>query len=280
MPYNYSVPGQVDYLAGDYTNINGVIPQLQAEHYVAGTADDYNQVTLSNWAEANPADPNGGVPSLVTDDANGGQVVIPEHHAAQALSVTGNGDGEKPKKLVLACHFCRGRKLKCDGGRPTCTHCAKRQLVCTYDEQVRRRGPGKRTKEMRERAAREAEAAGLGLNPESLAHLTGEPGPSSLMEAPKKAGRKRKSEAVDEAEKKARMEQEHAEAQAAVQAAAQAHAAAQLSAHVGLEHSLGEHDQPLIDPALAGEGGAVLDLPPLEPGTLGQVIQQLNGAQQ
>lgn len=133
---------------------------------------------------------------------------------------------------------------------------------------------------MRERAAREAEAAGLGLNPESLAHLTGEAGPSTLLEAPKKPGRKRKSEAVDEAEKKARMDQEQAEAQAAVQAAAQAHAAAQLSAHVGLEHALGEHDQPLIDPALAGEGGAVLDLPPLEPGTLGQVIQQLNGAQQ
>ncbi|CED82471.1 Zn(2)-C6 fungal-type DNA-binding domain [Phaffia rhodozyma] len=51
------------------------------------------------------------------------------------------------KKVSLACHFCRGRKLRCDATRPTCAHCVKRGLSCTYDSVIRRRGPGKRKNE-------------------------------------------------------------------------------------------------------------------------------------
>nr|XP_031861103.1 uncharacterized protein CI109_003464 [Kwoniella shandongensis]KAA5528175.1 hypothetical protein CI109_003464 [Kwoniella shandongensis] len=72
----------------------------------------------------------------------------------------GNG-GKKGKKLALACHFCRRRKLKCDGIRPKCDNCTKRNEVCSWDDNVRRRGPGRATKERREKAAREALAAGL-----------------------------------------------------------------------------------------------------------------------
>jgi len=195
---------------------------------------------------------------------------------------------------------------------------------------------------MRERAAREAEAAGLGLTAESIAHLAGEAGPSVLADTtPKKPGRKRKSEAVDEAEKKARLEEEQAAAHAAVAAAAAAvqvhlphdghdvghdithdvHGHEVHGHEVGHEVHHDVHDLPhslealsaahegMIDPALTGEGGlgesglgegglgeaglgdaglgdggldansTVLDLPPLEPGTLGQVIQSLNGQQ-
>lgn len=127
---------------------------------------------------------------------------------------------------------------------------------------------------MRERAAREAEAAGLGLHPESLAHLAGatDLSAAALAEPPKKPGRKRKSEATDESDKKPRMDED-------VIAAAAAAAGGFSHEHVphSLEHSL--TDGSLIDPALTGEA---LDLPPLEPGTLGQVIQQLHngGAQQ
>lgn len=39
------------------------------------------------------------------------------------------------------------RKLKCDGFRPTCEHCEKRNQDCCYDRIVRRRGPGQKTKE-------------------------------------------------------------------------------------------------------------------------------------
>jgi hypothetical protein len=165
---------------------------------------------------------------------------------------------------------------------------------------------------MRERAAREAEAAGLGLTADSLAHLAGEAGSSVIPDVtPKRPGRKRKSEAIDEAEKKARLDEEQAVAHAAVAAAA---AAAQLGghddlgahsleslealgshdlvAHDDLGHGLNAHDalsahdalghDGMIDPALAGEGidqnSTVLDLPPLEHSTLGQVIQSLNPA--
>ncbi|RXK42021.1 hypothetical protein M231_00742 [Tremella mesenterica] len=77
------------------------------------------------------------------------------------------------KKLALACHFCRRRKLKCDGRRPVCVNCEKRHIDCSYDENVRRRGPGKRTKEMRERAAREAVAGGLYDTAAALDQLSG-----------------------------------------------------------------------------------------------------------
>jgi hypothetical protein len=45
--------------------------------------------------------------------------------------------------------------------KPTCDNCRKRGQDCTFDDHVRRRGPGKRTKEMRDRAARDAEAGGI-----------------------------------------------------------------------------------------------------------------------
>lgn len=187
---------------------------------------------------------------------------------------------------------------RCDGTRPICHHCAKRSLTCTYDEQVRRRGPGKRTKEMRERAAREAEQAGMSaLSAEQLAehlaaaHASGTP----LGETPKRAGRKRKSEAIDDEAKKVRLlDEDTAAAVAAAQAMHQAeqvhhdvHSLEALSAHEmphemphEMQHDI-SHDMSNIDPALAGaDGVGVMDLAPLEPGTLGQVIQQLNGQHQ
>lgn len=146
---------------------------------------------------------------------------------------------------------------------------------------------------MRERAAREAEQAGLGLSAEQLAeHLAAVAAAGTpLGETPKKAGRKRKSEALDEAEKKARLlDDDTAAAVAAAQAMHHAehghdhvHSLESLSAHEmphEMQHDL-QHDMGQIDPALAGaDGVGVMDLAPLEPGTLGQVIQQLNGQHQ
>ncbi|WVN86612.1 uncharacterized protein L203_101780 [Cryptococcus depauperatus CBS 7841] len=89
-----------------------------------------------------------------------------QHGGLGGHNGSANGDGKKGhagrgKKLTLACHFCRRRKLKCDGNKPLCETCAKRGEMCTWDESVRRRGPGKATKERREKAAREAIVAGL-----------------------------------------------------------------------------------------------------------------------
>lgn len=107
-------PGSEAYLqTADYT-----LP-LSAEHYVTAGAEDYSGVaaTLSNW------DPN------ATEAANELEMVPPPVNGDQNLAhadpnlgvhAPANGDiavappviAEKPKKLVLACHFCRGRKLK------------------------------------------------------------------------------------------------------------------------------------------------------------------------
>ncbi|KAI0772416.1 hypothetical protein BD413DRAFT_474122 [Trametes elegans] len=36
-----------------------------------------------------------------------------------------------PRRTPMACQFCRGRKLKCDG-RATCANCQRRGIPCVY----------------------------------------------------------------------------------------------------------------------------------------------------
>ncbi|KAF9267400.1 hypothetical protein L218DRAFT_685777 [Marasmius fiardii PR-910] len=71
--------------------------------------------------------------------------------SSKSASKKDAGDGEKektrPKKITVACNFCRSRKLKCDGVRPACVQCLKRSNPCDYQTQGRRRGAkGKRDK--------------------------------------------------------------------------------------------------------------------------------------
>ncbi|KAJ7044171.1 GTP binding protein [Mycena alexandri] len=47
---------------------------------------------------------------------------------------------QRSKKITVACNFCRSRKLKCDGGRPSCSQCMKRSNTCDYMPQNKRRG--------------------------------------------------------------------------------------------------------------------------------------------
>ncbi|KAJ6613292.1 hypothetical protein B0H10DRAFT_2049045 [Mycena sp. CBHHK59/15] len=46
---------------------------------------------------------------------------------------------QRSKKITVACNFCRSRKLKCDGGRPSCSQCMKRSNTCDYMPQNKRR---------------------------------------------------------------------------------------------------------------------------------------------
>ncbi|KAL5519800.1 hypothetical protein ACEPAG_1460 [Sanghuangporus baumii] len=68
--------------------------------------------------------------------------------ASSGPSRTGSAGGTRaPRtKIEVACNFCRQRKMKCDGLRPTCKNCARKGNECTYIEEVRRRGPGKKKK--------------------------------------------------------------------------------------------------------------------------------------
>ncbi|KIJ17840.1 hypothetical protein PAXINDRAFT_41225, partial [Paxillus involutus ATCC 200175] len=50
---------------------------------------------------------------------------------------TGEGIAEEKRtkvsrKIYVACDFCRGRKLRCDGSKPCCSNCATRSLACRY----------------------------------------------------------------------------------------------------------------------------------------------------
>ncbi|OSD07291.1 hypothetical protein PYCCODRAFT_1430535 [Trametes coccinea BRFM310] len=55
-------------------------------------------------------------------------------------AVTINGSQrQRAKKITVACNFCRSRKLKCDGGRPACGQCYKRQNPCDYTASSKRR---------------------------------------------------------------------------------------------------------------------------------------------
>lgn len=72
------------------------------------------------------------------------------------------------RKIYVACDFCRGgdvvisdwvgadgdlagRKLRCDGSKPSCSNCATRSLACKYQDHPRRRGPGKAPKGSRDK---------------------------------------------------------------------------------------------------------------------------------
>ncbi|KAK7016177.1 hypothetical protein VNI00_018978 [Paramarasmius palmivorus] len=49
------------------------------------------------------------------------------------------------KRVYVACLQCRTRKIRCDGAKPACYNCTRRQNTCkcNYDTVPRRRGPGK-----------------------------------------------------------------------------------------------------------------------------------------
>lgn len=78
-------------------------------------------------------------PSTSTNGGGKRKVVPISSNGGKSGGRAGRGDH-------VACHFCRGRKLKCDGRRPTCGHCSLRNLACAYDDFIRRRGPGKKEK--------------------------------------------------------------------------------------------------------------------------------------
>lgn len=100
--------------SADYAQMNGVMPlpgtEHGGEHAYVTDSNDYNAVaaTLSNWAEANPVDQGAGVDM----GGNGAGVPLGEQLPNGEVQVQSAPMTDKPKKLVLACHFCRGRKLK------------------------------------------------------------------------------------------------------------------------------------------------------------------------
>lgn len=67
--------------------------------------------------------------SLQLDDIPGGQIQIDQ------------GPEAVPKPKQNACIVCRKRKLRCDGGQPSCATCTRLNHECTYIESRRKSGP-------------------------------------------------------------------------------------------------------------------------------------------
>ncbi|KAF9648185.1 hypothetical protein BDM02DRAFT_3129260 [Thelephora ganbajun] len=82
----------------------------------------------------------------------------PTEEGASTSTSTGATTSTRRKpstKVTVACDFCRGRKLRCDGERP-CSNCSGRGTECTYQPGgPRRRGPGKAPKKTRAESSRQ-----------------------------------------------------------------------------------------------------------------------------
>ncbi|KAF9049535.1 hypothetical protein BDZ89DRAFT_1154415 [Hymenopellis radicata] len=69
--------------------------------------------------------------------------------------------GKPRARVYVACVQCRSRKIRCDGARPVCHNCSKRNTgtdECNYDSAPKRRGPDK-TPGARQRMARDLKLA-------------------------------------------------------------------------------------------------------------------------
>ncbi|KAJ1815078.1 hypothetical protein LPJ75_002499, partial [Coemansia sp. RSA 2598] len=56
--------------------------------------------------------------------------------------VDGDGDGDeqaKAPRLMRACDNCRRKKVKCNGTKPSCSHCTRMKLGCHYSPLVRKK---------------------------------------------------------------------------------------------------------------------------------------------
>ncbi|KAF8627401.1 hypothetical protein AX17_006216 [Amanita inopinata Kibby_2008] len=82
------------------------------------------------------------------------------------------------RKTAVACNFCRGRKLRCNGARPTCHNCTVRKLECEYVATQRRRGPGKANKGSRTKKRGQTQMSEGSIGGSS----TGEPTTGSVKE--------------------------------------------------------------------------------------------------
>ncbi|CDH56810.1 zinc finger transcription factor 1 [Lichtheimia corymbifera JMRC:FSU:9682] len=59
--------------------------------------------------------------------------------------------GPKRKRLAQACDVCRRKKIKCDGVKPMCGNCKRTGRECTYNPNVKKRGPRQGYMEMLEK---------------------------------------------------------------------------------------------------------------------------------
>ncbi|GAN00650.1 conserved hypothetical protein [Mucor ambiguus] len=85
----------------------------------------------------------------------------------------------KRKRLTQACELCRRKKIKCDGGKPTCGNCTRLNSACTYSSSNKKRGPRQGYIEMLEQRLAKMEQI---LLSDSAANATPQEAESSKQE--------------------------------------------------------------------------------------------------
>ncbi|GJE88974.1 Zn(II)2Cys6 transcription factor [Phanerochaete sordida] len=55
------------------------------------------------------------------------------HYGQSSFAVETHGTDERlPRRVPMACTSCRKRKVRCDGRKPGCVNCERRDVQCTY----------------------------------------------------------------------------------------------------------------------------------------------------
>ncbi|KAJ1920814.1 hypothetical protein H4219_001050 [Mycoemilia scoparia] len=107
-------------------------------------------------------------PTNASKQANASKRGTTSSSSTTAQSATTKTASPVRKRLSLACTTCRQRKVKCDGGRPSCKTCAKFNWPCVYQPSNRKRGP-------RPRALALLDTSPGGLYPSQSSWSTGTP---------------------------------------------------------------------------------------------------------
>ncbi|KAI5121395.1 hypothetical protein M0805_003167 [Coniferiporia weirii] len=156
-PYNYSAIGRFDNPA----TLPPIKNPHQHEHPPHPNAHELEALSYSSTVLPQPAGHGLHPYRMQTPTYPGGSSSSGLHTMAQRIGDPpasyatlpplaipterpSSSDGKgSAKRIVMACHQCRGRKIRCDAVRPVCSNCVRRHEDCQYDAKPKRRGPDK-----------------------------------------------------------------------------------------------------------------------------------------
>ncbi|PVH92276.1 hypothetical protein DM02DRAFT_544014 [Periconia macrospinosa] len=67
------------------------------------------------------------------------KVAIPRLDRQPLHELPPKAPAAKRPRVSMACRRCRTRKVRCNGGKPTCANCQESSEPCVYDETRRNR---------------------------------------------------------------------------------------------------------------------------------------------
>ncbi|KAH8114357.1 hypothetical protein DFH11DRAFT_208816 [Phellopilus nigrolimitatus] len=160
--YNYSVSGRFDNLEAttpalppmrDYQHehrFHGPGHELEAPSYRSSThvhspgqsLHPFRVQAMPHTVPTSPSPTQTTAHGVRADDTSAPYTTLPPLSIPAAGPSSAEGKSAQ-KRIVMACHQCRGRKIRCDASRPACANCVRRHEECNYDAKPKRRGPDK-----------------------------------------------------------------------------------------------------------------------------------------